>query len=343
MRLLVQTLLVAGILLARTNVAATVSIGVFAPKDTESGVAVRHGAHIAVERANAAEPTTRFRLVEAVADARWGAASRELTRLIYTEDVVGIVGATDGRSAHLAEQIITRAKGKAFFIVSWTSDATLTRINIPWFFSVLPDDYAQALMVERAIIAARLARVAVVAEAQYDARMAFQAIAARFVTSPLTTVRFEGSAKGVALAVASCRKARPEAVVLLAEPATAERFVRAFRQSGQKAPIFVTLRLACDAFLRAVPPKSNDVRVPTPFDRATKAFRDFARRYRAKFGAEPSVAAAYAYDATTAIAQAVRAVGSDPARLPDAISRVSFVGATGPVRFAANRGRLDAR
>ena len=72
----------------------------------------------------------------ATSDGRWDGAAGALARLIYDEGAIAVVGALDGRTAHVAEQVMTRARGRAVFVTPWASEATLTRIRIPWFFSV---------------------------------------------------------------------------------------------------------------------------------------------------------------------------------------------------------------
>ena len=60
----------------------------------------------------------------------------------------------------------------------------------------------------------------------------------------------------------------------------------------------------------------------------------FAQRYRQRFGAEPGIGAAEAYDAVRVLAASLRQSGPNRARLRDALGQVSaFAGASGVISF----------
>jgi branched-chain amino acid transport system substrate-binding protein len=155
-----------------------ITIGLFLPAGGSAapiGAAVSRGAAIAMRRANQAGGVDGrpIRLVSADSDRLWDGASGELVRLIYDEQAVAVIGAVDGRSAHLAEQVITRARGAALFVTPWASETTLTRIRVPWFFRMVPDDRQQAEVLARDIFATRgLRRAAVWVGGEYDGRAA---------------------------------------------------------------------------------------------------------------------------------------------------------------------------
>lgn len=74
-------------------------------------------------------------LIGIASDVSWGKASNGLVDAVYEKHVLGII-ALDRASAHLAEQIAT----KAFVpVVALSSDRMLTSTNIPWMFRLPPD------------------------------------------------------------------------------------------------------------------------------------------------------------------------------------------------------------
>ena len=75
-------------------------------------------------------------------DGHWGAGSKEAVDLITNHNAKALLGFLDGRSAHLVEQVCTKAEIP--FISAISPDPTLSRINIPWFFSMMPDAETQA-------------------------------------------------------------------------------------------------------------------------------------------------------------------------------------------------------
>lgn len=83
-------------------------------------------------------------LIGIASDASWGKASTGLVDAVYQQNVLGII-ALDRASAHLAEQIGTRAFVP---VVALSSDRMLTSTNIPWIFRLFPDTKpTQALQV----------------------------------------------------------------------------------------------------------------------------------------------------------------------------------------------------
>lgn len=123
-----------------------IKIGLLIPtrdRLASEGRGVENAARLALAEANARDQDHRFELSIAPSDLPWGAQTSELVRLIYAEKVPVIIGGLDSRSAHLAAQVVTRAKGQAL-LLTLASDATLTQMGIPWVFRIGPGDAAQA-------------------------------------------------------------------------------------------------------------------------------------------------------------------------------------------------------
>ncbi len=72
----------------------------------------------------------RYSLIAVPSDVPWGKASAGLVKLIYDQEVLGLI-ATDRNSSHLAEQFAV----KSFVpLIAISADHTLTSVNIPWVF-----------------------------------------------------------------------------------------------------------------------------------------------------------------------------------------------------------------
>ena len=110
-------------------------------------------AELAVDKANAetgfhGKP---FRLIPVWSASPWGTGVSGLARLAYQEKVWAIIGGIDGPTAHLAEQVVVKAR---IPLVSPTSsDRTANVANVPWMFSVLPGDHRQAPCLAQALAA----------------------------------------------------------------------------------------------------------------------------------------------------------------------------------------------
>ena len=95
--------------LASRGAGSPVTIGLFVPvrgPQAALGTDVLRGAEIAVAQARREDGGRGrpLRLVTAPSDLRWEASTGALVRLLYEEGAVAVVGALDGRSAHLAER-----------------------------------------------------------------------------------------------------------------------------------------------------------------------------------------------------------------------------------------------
>jgi branched-chain amino acid transport system substrate-binding protein len=359
--------------------AAPVTIGLLVPTGGEEaglGREILFGARIAVAEANAEGGIAGrpLRLVAAPAEGPWRGAASSVVRLIYDEGAVAVVGALDGPTAHVAEQVVARAKGEAVFVTPWASEASLTRIRIPWFFSVVPDDRRQAEALARAIFGAegpapgpsaapepapppaRARRAAIWVDDAFDARAAASSFEA---AAPAGAVaRHEAARPGDRQALISrAASGGTDAVVLFAAPAAAADLVRDLRRAGSRADLLGPLSLAVPEFIERAGAAAESVRLVAPeisiHGERARAGRvppprepgpagAFRRAFETTLGRPPAAPALFARDAVAAVVEALR--GASPARrlpgdLAGALARVSFEGVTGPVRFDEYRGR----
>ncbi|MFQ5641328.1 MAG: ABC transporter substrate-binding protein, partial [bacterium] len=167
-----------------TEPAETVKVGLLLQNQQQAGLAARRSAEMAIAEANSkgGYHGRRFELIVRSVDGPWGAGSKEIVNLVFAEDVLAILASLDGRSAHVAEQIV--AKGRIALVSAWASESTLTQINIPWFFRCVPDDRQQANALLKEIFPKRgLQRVAAVTAKTYDARMAAAAFSRAAATA----------------------------------------------------------------------------------------------------------------------------------------------------------------
>jgi ABC-type branched-subunit amino acid transport system substrate-binding protein len=81
----------------------------------------------------------------------WGTGIKGLTQLVYDEGVWALVGAPDGPSAHLAAQVV--AKARLVFLSPVATDNTANLANVPWIFSCAPGDHLTAPLLARALLA----------------------------------------------------------------------------------------------------------------------------------------------------------------------------------------------
>ncbi len=127
--------------LAATDV-AEVKIGYFGPSDPDDPVAGNMwcAAQQAIDEANQAGgyQGKPFRLVPAWSADPWGTGVKRLTELVYRDRVWAIVGGIDGPTTHLAEQVV--AKARLALISPVSTDKSVNLANVPWMFSLAPND-----------------------------------------------------------------------------------------------------------------------------------------------------------------------------------------------------------
>jgi len=85
-----------------------------------------------------------FRLVSRWAVDPWGAGVSQLTRMVYDEQPLALIGSVDSASTHLAEQIV--AKANLPLVSPIATDKSVTLAGVSWMFSCAPSDDAIARM-----------------------------------------------------------------------------------------------------------------------------------------------------------------------------------------------------
>ncbi len=318
----------------------TTTIGLFVPlngPDAPEGIETQRGASMAIEEAGSAG--RRFRLVSAASDVPWSAATGALVRLIYDHNAAAVIGALDARTAHLAEQVITRARGEAVFVTPWASEPALTRIQIPWFFSVVPDDRRQAAALAREAYGTRAARrVALWVGGGLDTSAGADAFAAE--APPGTITRFDATDPGARdRLITQLHGGAFDLLILYAPPRDAADLVGRLRGRGDRTPILGPIALAAPGFLDAGS-VVDDVVLAAPARMPTGAADRFADRFRSRYGVPPTMLARLSHDAAAAIIEAVLGADTDQGDpLAAALSAGTVSGASGAVRFEARRGR----
>ena len=320
------------------------AVGIFVPGRGEravEGLMVRRGAEMAVATVNGAGGINGLplRLVVASADPSWQSGSRELVRLIYEEGAWGVVGGLDSRSAHLAEQVVTRARGRVVLVSPWASDPALTQIKIPWFFRLVPDDRRQAAALSAEIFATdRLPYVAAVTDSSPDARLAAESFLLASPPGAVILLRAEPGTAGAGL-VPRLRRSAAEGLVLFMQPAAAAEVVRQVRQAGLALPVFGPLWLSDPRFLAGAGADAEGAVVVAPGASSAMQARAFARRFENKYGEPPAPVALYAHDAVLVLARAMEEVRGDRDAVAKVLMRTAVEGLTGRVRFEAGGER----
>jgi branched-chain amino acid transport system substrate-binding protein len=72
----------------------------------------------------------------------WGTGVSQLTRMVYDEQPLALIGSVDSASTHLAEQVV--AKANLPLVSPITTDPSVTLAGVSWMFACAPSDAAIA-------------------------------------------------------------------------------------------------------------------------------------------------------------------------------------------------------
>lgn len=325
---------------------APVKVGLLIPADEAGqplGRTARQGAQLAVAAANdrGGFRGRPYELVVRSTTGLWGSGSREIVSLIFEDEVWAVVGGLDGRSAHLAEQVATKAL--VALVSPWATDPTLTQINIPWFFRAVPDDRQQAEALVHEIFDARgLGSVVTVSAGRYDARTAHAAFrkrvsdAGRRLAAEVVHGAGDFTTAEVMEAIAA---AQADAVVVFVSSGAAAEIMAGLRNVGPQPVMFGTMALADGIVPEDVAAWEGTVLV-APGHWLSEGGQAFRRQFAERYGEPAHAVAAYTYDSMAMVLAAIQRAGLDRRGIRDALASFSGEGgATGALVFdsAGNR------
>lgn len=319
-----------------------VKIGWFGPSDPNDAAAgaMWRAASMAIEEANrkGGHNGQPFRLVTSWSENPWGSGIKDVTRLVYDEDVWAIVGAPDGPAAHLVEQVV--AKARLPFISPVATDKTANLANVPWIFSCTPGDHLQASALARAIVSQVEGRsLAVVSCTDHDSR-AFTtellAALSKLERFPSLHVWFRPLSPGFDTQLQSICQAQPGAVALIAGARDAGRFMRALREEGLAVPVFGGPAMGRHLFIRTAGQYAEGVVFPLLWQPSVTGMlsAEFDRRFQQQFGIHADYTAAHTYDAVNLLIAAIQRAGLNRVLIRDAIRELSpFLGIAGHITW----------
>jgi branched-chain amino acid transport system substrate-binding protein len=315
--------------------AETVNIGFLGPiqNNPESlyGIAMLHGAQLALEQANAkggyhpaGSPSAKqYQMKVHYDSAQWGASSTEPVKMIFDENVVGILGSVDGASTH----IMLRVSLKLEFPImdTATTDPTVTETRIPWLIHNFPDDRQQGYALADVVFKERkLKRIGVIRTQSRYARVGVQKFideAKRLGHVPVLEVKFERGDQDFVTQLRMLQNARVDGVVIWGEVPEAAVILKQMRAMGMQQPVFGPSRLCYPQIIETAGPSAEGLVTTAAMDptRTDAQWLEFQKDYRAKFNEEPDAYAAYAYDGMNLLISAIEKAGPNRGKIMDAL------------------------
>jgi len=306
------------------------------------GVQMMQGSLLAIEEANkrGGYKGIPYKLMIHNDVGLWGAAANEVVKM-DDEGVWAWVGTIDDINSHVA--IRATLKLEIPVINPGDPDPTFTETNIPWVLRNVPDDRQSSYaLVNQIYTKDKHSRVALMrANNRYGrvGTMHFNRSATRIGFPTIIEERFNDQETDFMPQLERIKKINPDAILIWGNAKESGLIVKQIRELGMNQPIFGSDRMVNPGFLETAGKYADGVVTtcqynPTANDPLLKRFQ---ANYKKRFGMEPNVFAAHAYDAVSMIIAAIEKVGLNRTLIRDVLTDLKtfqgYKGVTGVVVF----------
>lgn len=304
----------------------------------KNSVAAKNGAELAIRQANekCGMNGRPFELVVRSMEGPWGTGAKEAVNMIFNDEVCAIMGSTDGRNAHLVEQVTT--KSRIVFLSAWAGDPTLSQAFVPWFFSCVPNNNQQAaVLVEEIWTKQKLNPVGLVSDQEYDSQSALKSFLKKVkIAGKPDPVQFclEDSDRDLADLLSQMDKADLKGAVLFVKPGSALKIIQQMQQKKMNFPLFSTLSVLNENEIPDSEMKTMENQIQVTSSLWLKTKRDpFNDEFQKKYGNLPGTVAAFAYDGMNLLIEAIKKSGLEREKIQKALSEIQSEGVTGLIQF----------
>ncbi len=301
-------------------------VGLLLPPDEPEARSIRRGAEAAVAEANG--PGRPVRLAVRGRQGAWGSDASEAARLLEDDGATALVAPPGGAATHLALQVAGRT---GIPVASLSPDGSVTRTALPWMVRVAPSTSDEARALLRALPSVRW--IAFVPEGR-PGREAARDLAEGGGSAIVRVVEVSAPPSPRRLREL-LSEARAGGALLWLDAAPAARLAVSLRGAGFTGALAGPMRLGSPSFASDAAGAAEGFVVPA-FPPGGSP--DFARRFRALHGEDPTPAASLAHDATALLVGLLARPGG-AARDAFPLS-TPFDGATGSLRFDRSGNRI---
>ena len=306
------------------------------------GEQMLNGATLAIEEANnnGMYKGIPFKLMVHNDVGLWGAAANEVIKM-DDEKVWAWLGSIDGIVSHVA--LRATLKTEIMMVNTGDSDPTFTETNIPWVIRVISDDrqsgYALASYIYEEMGHKRLAVIRTNTRYGRVGIMEFSGVAVRLGHPMMIEERFDDGDTNFKMQLENIKKINPDGILIWGNAKESGLIVKQVRELGMDIPIYASDRIVSPEFLKAAGKYANGVVATSPYNPNANnpQLKDFEANYYKRFGIEPDVFAAHAYDGMNLIINAIRKVGLNRVLIRDVLMDLktfqNYQGVTGKIVF----------
>ena len=316
-------------------------IGYFGPNDVShpEGGDMWCAAALAIEQANQAGgyQGRPFKLIAGWSETPWGSGVKDLTRMVYLDQVWAIIGGIDGPSTHLAEQVV--AKARLPLLSGANADRTANLANVPWMFSTLPGHHLQAVALTQAIESeVKHTRFVMISSVDHDSHILTDELNKCFRKrrlSPSHHVEFKPAQNDPASLVDHILDGNAEAVVIVAPLMDSASLLVSLRKKGFKGRIFGGPCMSQRRFIERAGKAAEGVIFPVLYAPSDESAL-FETALFNRLGRHGDYLSAHTYDTVTLLVHAIRRAGLDRQGIRDEITKLSpWQGVTGTIHWDA--------
>lgn len=321
----------------------TIKIGLLIADN--KALAAKYGAEMAIMKANrkGGLDGRPFQIIVRSMEGPWGTGSKEAVNMIFKEKVWAIIGSHDGRNAHLAEQVATKAR--IVFLSAWATDPTLSQAFVPWYFSCVPNDLQQATaLIEEIYNNRKFSKIALVADNGYDSKLALKSFVKKSkIAGQKDPLQFfyDNYSTDINNLPDQIIKTNVDCIILFGQPSASLKLVQQIRQRKMNQPVFGSLSLTGEREFSDQELKNYEsvVLVSSGYWFSPKGLV-FRQEFMKQYGYQPGPVAAYAFDGMNLIIEAIKVAGTNRDKIQKALAAIKYDGVTGRIQFDDKGNRL---
>jgi ABC-type branched-subunit amino acid transport system substrate-binding protein len=272
----------------------------------------------------------------------WGAAANEVVNM-DDEGVWAWMGTIDDNNSHIA--IRATLKLEIPNVNTADPDPTFTETAIPWVIRTIPDDrQSNYVLVNYIYRIMGHSRVAIIRSNNRYGRvgiMHFTRTSTRIGFPVIIEERFLDGDTDFSEQLARIKNASPDAILIWGNAKESGLILKQIREMGMNQPVFGSDRMVNPEFLETAGKYAEGIVTTCQYnpDSDNPKLKAFKSSYAKRFGQEPDVFAAHAYDGTNILLEAIQKAGLNRALIRDVLTDgktfQGFEGVTGKVIFDA--------
>jgi ABC-type branched-subunit amino acid transport system substrate-binding protein len=217
-----------------------------------------------------------------------------------------------------------------------SSDPTLSRAYVPWYFRMVPDDRQQAEVLIREMYEVRRFKTnALVALDGYDGKKSVEAMTAQAKGFPAPTTLIDLSENEL---IQNIIKNPWDAIVLAGYTKNTTQIIEKIRIGKPELKIYAFLNVF--NFITDFNPQTmGEIEFIHLFNFKDPNWLSFEKTFRTKYNMQPSPTLAYVYDGILLATKSIIKFGPDSEVLKNGFKSMEYSGITGEIKF----GKLGNR